>query len=145
MEDTWQQYCCPLTKKILLDPVKTCEGTIYEREAIEEWLSKNSLDPISKKSLVSKNLSECPELQDKVFEYLRQNPKHHSRCYKPADWKKIVLPRLADYSMDTLALFSMLGAPKELVNSHKLNKMLKKVELPAKTEEIVARYSSQLL
>ncbi|XP_023142303.2 uncharacterized protein LOC111579297 isoform X2 [Amphiprion ocellaris] len=35
-----QHLLCPLTKKILVDPVKTVYGTVYERKSIEEHLKR---------------------------------------------------------------------------------------------------------
>ncbi|GMI15826.1 hypothetical protein TrVE_jg4370 [Triparma verrucosa] len=43
------ELCCPLTKKVMVDPViLKDDGVTYEREAIEEWISgggKNKLTP----------------------------------------------------------------------------------------------------
>eukprot|EP00519_Triparma_laevis_P009701 CAMPEP_0182502094 /NCGR_PEP_ID=MMETSP1321-20130603/12746_1 /TAXON_ID=91990 /ORGANISM="Bolidomonas sp., Strain RCC1657" /LENGTH=94 /DNA_ID=CAMNT_0024706899 /DNA_START=102 /DNA_END=383 /DNA_ORIENTATION=- len=43
------ELCCPLTKKVMVDPViLKDDGVTYEREAIEEWISgggNNKLTP----------------------------------------------------------------------------------------------------
>eukprot|EP01063_Lacrimia_lanifica_P014465 TRINITY_DN21042_c0_g1_i1.p1 TRINITY_DN21042_c0_g1~~TRINITY_DN21042_c0_g1_i1.p1 ORF type:complete len:580 (+),score=104.38 TRINITY_DN21042_c0_g1_i1:59-1798(+) len=38
VEDAPQEYLCPITCTIMRDPVKTSDGSTYERAAIEEWM-----------------------------------------------------------------------------------------------------------
>ncbi len=33
-----EEYMCPITQELMLDPVFTYDGQTYEREAIENWL-----------------------------------------------------------------------------------------------------------
>ena len=46
-----EELVCPLTHCLYCDPVKTPEGKVYERLAIENWLENNSKDPLSEKPL----------------------------------------------------------------------------------------------
>jgi len=45
------EIICPITNLIFCEPVKTVEGKIYEKIAIEKWLENNSQDPFSKINL----------------------------------------------------------------------------------------------
>ena len=46
------EYFCPITCDLMVDPVITNEGISYEREAIENWLRRgNSRCPVTKKPL----------------------------------------------------------------------------------------------
>ena len=42
-----KEYYCPLTKRLMKDPVVDTEGNTYEREAIERWLRVQSSSPIT--------------------------------------------------------------------------------------------------
>jgi ankyrin repeat protein len=41
------RYKCPITRKIMLDPVIACDGYIYEKDAILSWLYHNNISPIT--------------------------------------------------------------------------------------------------
>lgn len=47
---------CPITLEIIKNPVINCFGTVYEKEAIEKWYSKNDTDPQSNTTVFSKLL-----------------------------------------------------------------------------------------
>jgi len=49
-------YTCPITCEPTNDPVMTCDGFTYEREAIETWLSTSNINPITGAILESKIL-----------------------------------------------------------------------------------------
>ena len=40
--------CCPITGLIMDDPVIFPDGYTYEKKAISEWLSKNSVSPFTR-------------------------------------------------------------------------------------------------
>eukprot|EP00578_Thalassiosira_sp_NH16_P008116 CAMPEP_0181107916 /NCGR_PEP_ID=MMETSP1071-20121207/17342_1 /TAXON_ID=35127 /ORGANISM="Thalassiosira sp., Strain NH16" /LENGTH=589 /DNA_ID=CAMNT_0023191465 /DNA_START=321 /DNA_END=2090 /DNA_ORIENTATION=- len=42
-----KEFFCPLTKRLMKDPVVDTEGNSYEREAIERWLRVQSSSPIN--------------------------------------------------------------------------------------------------
>ncbi len=44
-------FICPITMKIMEDPVICPEGQSFEREAIEIWLSKNETNPLTRTHL----------------------------------------------------------------------------------------------
>ena len=44
-------FCCPITFELIIDPVIDAEGNTYEKVAILEWLSINSVSPITREPL----------------------------------------------------------------------------------------------
>ncbi len=38
---------CPITTELMVDPVVTADGHTYEREAIEQWLTRKSTSPLT--------------------------------------------------------------------------------------------------
>lgn len=57
---------CSLTKKIVLNPVRSPYGYIYDREAIEKWVHKHATDPIAKQPLKLEELSPARDIYTKV-------------------------------------------------------------------------------
>ncbi|KAL7868966.1 hypothetical protein SRHO_G00103500 [Serrasalmus rhombeus] len=57
---------CPLTKKLYVDPVRTKEGFMYERKAIEKHLKRFPSDPQTKKSLRTRDLKEDKDMKRMV-------------------------------------------------------------------------------
>lgn len=50
------QFCCPLTNKLMVDPVVAADGFTYERSAIEGWLAQNNKSPMTKQLLLHRDL-----------------------------------------------------------------------------------------
>ncbi len=46
-----KEFICPITKKIMEEPVITPYGTSYEKSAIVDWISKNKTDFVTKNTL----------------------------------------------------------------------------------------------
>ena len=51
-----KKFICPITKKIMEEPVITPYGTSYEKSAIVDWISKNKTDFVTKNTLNEKML-----------------------------------------------------------------------------------------
>jgi hypothetical protein len=54
MEQTWcipEDYCCPITRELMRDPVMMKDGQTYEREAIAAALARNPNSPITRQPL----------------------------------------------------------------------------------------------
>eukprot|EP00566_Odontella_aurita_P019946 CAMPEP_0113526380 /NCGR_PEP_ID=MMETSP0015_2-20120614/706_1 /TAXON_ID=2838 /ORGANISM="Odontella" /LENGTH=295 /DNA_ID=CAMNT_0000424693 /DNA_START=232 /DNA_END=1119 /DNA_ORIENTATION=+ /assembly_acc=CAM_ASM_000160 len=51
-----ESFCCPLTMKVMKDPVVDLEGNTFERAAILDWLTINGTNPLSRKALAAKDL-----------------------------------------------------------------------------------------
>lgn len=41
------EFSCPITHELILNPVTTVEGQLYERSAIEKWFKTNSRSPMT--------------------------------------------------------------------------------------------------
>jgi hypothetical protein len=46
MTDSISSFLCPITRKLMTDPVIDPDGNSYERSAIENWLKEYSTSPI---------------------------------------------------------------------------------------------------
>jgi hypothetical protein len=50
-------FVCPITLECIVDPVVTCDGHMFERKAIERWLTSNNTSPVTHLPLASKVLT----------------------------------------------------------------------------------------
>jgi hypothetical protein len=50
------EFRCSITGLIMVDPVSTSDGHVYERESIEEWLKDHNTSPLTGKNLEHKKL-----------------------------------------------------------------------------------------
>jgi hypothetical protein len=55
-EEPPDDFLCPISGELMVDPVSTTAGETYERSCIEQWLSKHDTDPSTNKQLTSKDL-----------------------------------------------------------------------------------------
>jgi len=53
-EDPPDEFLCPITQEIMQDPVVASDGHSYERKAIQEWIQKKPISPITNTPLESK-------------------------------------------------------------------------------------------
>ena len=67
-------FLCPVTLEIMKDPVMDTEGNTYDRDAIENWLKKNSTSPLTRSSLSSSQLVSNKYLKEAIFSYLSGIP-----------------------------------------------------------------------
>ena len=42
-----RQFICPITHELMKDPVFTCDGITYERNAVEKWLKNHNTSPLT--------------------------------------------------------------------------------------------------
>lgn len=61
-----KEFYCPLTKRVMKDPVMDPDGNAYEREAIERWLRVQSSSPITNGYLSLEMLKPSKELKSKI-------------------------------------------------------------------------------
>lgn len=79
MEPLYETFFCPLTKKIMEDPVTIESGVTYERDAISEWINKSDNNreeifcPKSGQKLKSRNLSTNVALKATIDEWKERN------------------------------------------------------------------------
>lgn len=46
-EDVPDQFICPISRDVMVDPVITTAGHTYERAVIQEWLASHNIDPMA--------------------------------------------------------------------------------------------------
>lgn len=68
-----KDFICPLTKEILYDPVMTSDGASYERQAIDLWLKKSNISPVTKSVIESNILLPNFALKQFIKDYLNEN------------------------------------------------------------------------
>ena len=51
-----EEFICPITQEIMMDPVVIADGRSYERSAIEHWFKHNATSPITNIILKSKQI-----------------------------------------------------------------------------------------
>jgi hypothetical protein len=77
----YDHFICPISLKIMDDPVMASDGFTYERVAIEEWLQKHSTSPSTKVELINKDLV-CNRVLKKMLDAYKQELDKTSRCIK---------------------------------------------------------------
>jgi len=51
MERTPDEYLCPITQCIMVEPVIGSDGNTYEKSAITEWLRTNTTSPVTRQPM----------------------------------------------------------------------------------------------
>jgi hypothetical protein len=80
--DYEENITCQITKKIYFDPVTTCDGCTYEKEAICKWLNKNNTDPIKNNKLSDNKLIKNILVRQIVENITKKDPEKLSNQYK---------------------------------------------------------------
>mmetsp|Transcript_31586 Transcript_31586/g.64461 ORF Transcript_31586/g.64461 Transcript_31586/m.64461 type:complete len:654 (+) Transcript_31586:488-2449(+) len=87
------EFYCPLTKRIMKDPVIDLDGNSYEREAIERWLRVQSSSPITNGNLCMEDLKPNRELKARIQKVVgkprsksqpRARSRSKTRCSSPS-------------------------------------------------------------
>lgn len=55
-EEMLDNYACPISFVLMVDPVTAEDGQTYERYYIEDWFAKNNTSPLTREELQSKKL-----------------------------------------------------------------------------------------
>ena len=50
------EYLCPITQSVMVDPVLGSDGRTYERSAITEWLRTHNTSPITREVMTATSL-----------------------------------------------------------------------------------------
>ena len=67
-------FICPITTDLMVDPVICVDGQTYDRPAIERWFETHDTSPLTGASLSSKNLIPNISLKQIISEYKEQLP-----------------------------------------------------------------------
>ncbi|XP_072988551.1 U-box domain-containing protein 44-like [Typha latifolia] len=79
IEPIYEAFLCPLTKKIMCDPVTLENGQTFEREAIEKWFKecidsgRRPICPLTLKELNSTDLNPSIALKNTIQEWSQRN------------------------------------------------------------------------
>ena len=79
VEPIYESFVCPLTKKVMRDPVTIENGQTFEREAIEKWFRecresrKKPICPLTLKELSSTELNPSIALRNTIEEWNQRN------------------------------------------------------------------------
>lgn len=69
--DIPEEYLCPITFELMLEPVKASDGYIYEKKAILDWYRQNKTSPFTREELTSEFIFQN-ELHQKIMEIINK-------------------------------------------------------------------------
>jgi hypothetical protein len=73
---------CPITHMIMAEPVVASDGHIYEKGAIQRWLSSNRQSPVTRE-LLDGRLFPIVHYRTMITDYLEKNPDQKVNQYIP--------------------------------------------------------------
>ena len=88
------EYQCPITTDIMQDPVIAGDNHTYEREAIQEWLTRKNTSPITNKTLPHKSLTTNQTLKKLIATFNENESK-----YTPLE-SSIKISKILDVSLN---------------------------------------------
>jgi hypothetical protein len=106
------ELCCPISMKLMCDPVIIASGQTYERENIERWFSKG-YDTCPRTKVKLKNFMITPNscMQAVIYNWCKD---HKLECtYMPEQFHDYSLPSLLDISAPLIA-----GRNKDYIFEH---------------------------
>nr|ADD60711.1 putative armadillo/beta-catenin repeat related protein [Oryza brachyantha] len=90
VEPLYDSFFCPLTNKVMVDPVTTESGVTFDRKAIEEYFEKFTdgsepvICPVTKMSMQSKTLRSNVPLKSTIAEWIMRNESTRVRIARTA-------------------------------------------------------------
>jgi len=91
-----ENFVCPLSNEIFLDPVMADDGHLYERQMISTWLSNNDISPITRKEM-SDTLRDCYVIKNLITHILLKNPQLKDSQYKIDNTFRSNIPIIENY------------------------------------------------
>lgn len=73
--DVPNEYMCPITMQIMTDPVILTDGHVYEKKAIEQWLTTHDTSPITKQTVNKNIIIPCFALRKLIEEFVTTSDK----------------------------------------------------------------------
>jgi hypothetical protein len=64
------EFVCPITGEVMVDPVVTADGFTYERAAIAKWLKKHDTSPCTNAVLEHRHLATNLALRSQIRDHL---------------------------------------------------------------------------
>lgn len=68
-----QDFYCPITQMLFVDPVVAADGNTYEREAIEFWLKDHEKSPLTNIKLKNKELTKNTVLKKLMNDFVERH------------------------------------------------------------------------
>ena len=68
------EYVCPITQELMVDPVTCADGHSYERTAILQWLEKHDTSPKTGLVLAMKHVFPAIALRNLIADFREANP-----------------------------------------------------------------------
>ena len=66
------EFICPITQDVMTYPVLCCDGFVYEKAAIQEWLiSRKKTSPMTNLPMTSTKMDFQKELKDRINEFMK--------------------------------------------------------------------------
>lgn len=86
------EFLCPITHELPLDPVTAEDGRVYERSAMEEWLAKKApgvqvLSPVTNEPM-GRNLFAAVQVRNSIRDLVRSGVLDGENM--AASWKKVI-------------------------------------------------------
>jgi ankyrin repeat protein len=91
-----ENFVCPLSNEIFLDPVMADDGHLYERQMISTWLSNNNISPITRNEM-SDNLKDCYVIKNILNTILTKHPTLKESQYKLDNSFQSNIPIIQNY------------------------------------------------
>ena len=66
-------FICPISKKIMNEPVMAADGRVYDKSSMEQWLKSNDTSPIFGQPLRHKFLMPYNELAGRINHWKMRN------------------------------------------------------------------------
>jgi hypothetical protein len=82
---TPEEFNCPITHQLLVDPVIAVDFHTYERAAIKKWFSANNTSPMSNENIVNKTLRTNLFAKKSIEQFLEAN----KVCKEEKFWEAI--------------------------------------------------------
>ena len=68
-----QHFLCCITQDIMVDPVKTVDGMVYDRPAIERWFQVSPTSPLTGLPLSSLTLTPNVQLREQIEAFVKEH------------------------------------------------------------------------
>ncbi len=80
-DDIPENFICPISYRLMIDPVMTVNGNSYDRTPITDWLEIDDRDPMFNTILSDKKLISNTELKKEIIKFLKNLKLRSSRIY----------------------------------------------------------------
>lgn len=67
-----ENFICPITLDLMLEPVKASDGYTYDKTAIIDWYKKSAISPFTREDLSPEFIS-LNELKEEIKDYISKN------------------------------------------------------------------------